>query len=652
MGQTETASSPRIRTALIALALVLTTLGVYYPVGKNDFVRFDDDLYVTSNPYIQSGLNRRTFLWSLTAVNVGNWHPLTMLSLALDRTLFGPEPAGFHWSNLALHITSAVLLFLVLGRMTGRVWCSAWVAALFALHPLHAESVAWVAERKDVLSALFWMFTLAAYLHYTRAPSWRRYAWVVLAFGLGLTAKSMLVTLPCVLLLLDFWPLGRLRIKGQDTDSSHEGANFGATICSLGFALVEKAPLLLLALLCSLIALGTQYPEVTLEERPLGLRLEHAVMAYSVYLRKMIWPVDLAPFYPFRSQGWPAWQIAALTGLLLGLTALAWHERRRRPYLTVGWFWYLGTLVPVIGLVQVGYQAWADRYTYLPLIGIFIVVVWGAADVVARLGGPVAVMPNSTQPGKASNRRQAAKMQTPAFLGPVVVLTVLAAGSLILCAFLNRAQISYWHNDLVLWQHALQATSDNYLAHNQLGACLGRAGRRDEAQKEYALAIAINPHNGDASLNLARSYLSEGKMKKALQILEAARIANPKNAEIHSQLGLFYLKDRPDEGLEYLRQAIRLDPREAKLHLLLAGALEKRGRLEEAAQHLGEAVQLAPDAPMFHYDLAVVLCRLGRWHEADAHLQEALELAIAWEQKQLVKQILHQREACRRERGA
>jgi protein O-mannosyl-transferase len=656
MGETETVNRPYLSTLLVALVLALLTLSVYHPVGRNEFVHFDDPLYVSDNPYIKAGLNARTFRWSLTAVNVGNWHPLTMLSLALDETLFGRGPAGFHFTNLFLHIASTVLLFLILRRITGFIWPSAWVAALFALHPLHVESVAWVAERKDVLSGFFWMLTLAAYVYYTSAPSWRRYAWVLLAFALGLMAKPMLVTLPCVLLLLDYWPLRRFRVQGQD--SGHP-AGFGVAAgqprpprCSLRLIILEKLPLLLLAAVCSLIALRTQNPEITLEERPLSLRLEHVVMSYTVYLRKMVWPVDLAPFYPFHGQGWPLWQIGALAGLLLGITALAWRERVRRPYLAVGWLWYLGTLVPVIGLVQVGDQAWADRYTYLPLIGVFIMVAWGATEIATYLWRQVSNASNRLSVPRMPRRRRAGDERPeaqPLLPGPFLVVAVLAAASIILCALLTQAQIYFWHDDQILWNHALEVTSDNDLAHNQLGAYLGRKGEREEARSEYLTAIAINPQNVQAHLNLARGYLSEKSgEQKAIEVLLDALRANPRNAELHAELGRLYFRSRLVDGLDQLRQAIRLDPREAKLHVVLAEGLEKAGDLHGAAQHLVEAVHLAPDAPAFHYYLGAVLCRLGRWQEADATLQQALELARAFDEKGLLEKIDQERARCRR----
>jgi Flp pilus assembly protein TadD len=630
MGKTEFAKKPfpRLAVPLVALLLVLVTLYVHYPVGQSEFLHFDDDMYVTSNPYVQGGLSLRTFLWSWTSVNVGNWHPLTMLSLALDRTLFGSglEPpwagsaAAFHFTNLFFHLAATVLLFLVLRRMTGCLWPSAWVAALFALHPLHVESVAWVAERKDVLSGFFWMVTLWTYVRYTEMPSWRRYVWVLLAFVLGLLSKPMLVTLPCVLLLLDYWPLRRLpNSSAKQPGSSGETTTRPATVSGWWPLVREKLPLFALAGLSSLMALQSQYPLMPLEERPLSLRLENAVVAYAVYMRKMVWPVDLAAFYPLSSSGWPVWEAAALAGLLLAITALAWWERSRRPYLIVGWLWYLGTLVPVIGLVQVGWQAWADRYTYLPLIGIFIMVAWGVRDLLR---------------GWAHGWN---------------VLVGLGTASVILCALLTRAQIYYWHDDFQLWKHTLEVTSDNDFAHDSMGVFLAAQHKRKEATREYQIAVAINPRNDHAQTNLAKSYLAESNGKdKAIAALRAALEVNPRNAEAHSLLGQLYLPTKPQEGMDHLREAIRLDPREAKRHDLLADILEERGNLDEAAAHLEEAVRLAPDAPFFHHHLGVVLCRLGRWDEADAHLRQALELAIAFNKKELLEPIRQQLRLCHR----
>jgi hypothetical protein len=509
---------------LIGLLLVLTTLGVYYPAVGGTFIVGDDNAYVTANRNVQEGLSLGSIRSAFTTPTMGNWHPLTMLSLEMDRSGFGPGPAalplfnllaprveqandqlqapGFHLTNLLLHAASACLLFGVLWRMTASAWPSAWVAALFALHPLHVESVAWVSERKDVLSGLFWMLTLLAYVWYTEAPSWGRYAWVVLAPTLGLMAKPMLVTLPCVLLLLDYWPLGRMQIADTSPKRARgpslarrasvpEKGERGPSL-TLWVSVLEKLPLFALSAAASGLALWAQHEGQalrTLADRPFALRLETAALAYGVYLFKMVWPVDLAPFYPFPPNGWPVWQVTAAVVVLLAVSGLAWRERRRCPYLMVGWLWYLVTLVPVIGLVPVGDQAWADRYTYLPSIGIFLMLAWGVPELAARCRLPQGV---------------------PA---------VLAAGTAILCIFSTRLQIGYWHDDERLWEHTLAVTSANEVAHNNLGtylgnqaSALGKQGkvgqanaRLEEAIAHFAAAVAIDPRNANARANLERA---------------------------------------------------------------------------------------------------------------------------------------------------
>jgi tetratricopeptide (TPR) repeat protein len=608
-------ASPRFRwTVLVAFLLILGTLVVYYPVRNGQFLSLDDNLYVTENPAVRAGLSWRTIRSAFTSLTAANWHPLTMLSLELDSTLFGlkyePEalargPAGFHLVNLGLHTLSAVLLLLVLQRMTGTLWPSAWVAALFAVHPLHVESVAWVAERKDMLSGLFWMLALLAYARYAEAASFGRMAWVFLAMTLGLLAKPMLVTLPCVLLLLDYWPLERFR--------------------SNVWPLVrEKLPLFALSAAFSAIAVAAQHQQhalMTFEAIPLRLRLENAPVAYLVYLRKMVWPVDLAPFYPFNTNGWPAWEVITALAVLLGITALAWWQRERRPYVLVGWLWYLGTLVPVIGLVQVGLQAWADRYTYLPLIGIFIALAWGASDLLASW-----------------------RLQR-------VALTLLGLSSAVLCMALTFVQVGYWYDDFRLWPHTLKVTQANDFAHNQLGACLDREGKLDQAMKHYAQAVAINPKYDLAQINLARGYWRQGKRAEALESIRAALEVNPRNESAHFLLGLALVESQPEEAREHFREALRLQPDNAKMYAAVAQGFEALGDLEESARLLAGAVELAPESATFHFQLGVALCRLGRWQEAIARLQQGWDLAAADQDHGLQSRIQEQLERCRRESG-
>jgi protein O-mannosyl-transferase len=611
----------------------LLTLCVYYPVRQSRFVYLDDNLYVTANPDVQVGLTLSTAVRAFTTTTAGNWHPLTMLSLELDSTLYGQNPAGYHLTNLFLHAASACLLFFVLQRLTGNAWPSAWVAALFALHPLHVESVAWVAERKDVLSGLFWMLTLLAYVRYTEAPSWPRFIWVFVALALGLLAKPMLVTLPFVLLLLDYWPLfGNQKSEVRSQKSAAIPTSDLRPLTSDFWPLLrEKIPFFLLAALFSAIALLAQHREHALRtfaERPFWLRLENAALAYMVYLGKLFWPAGLAPFYPYARQ--PLWAVAGAAGLLLGITTLTWRERRRRPYLAVGWLWYLGTLVPVVGLVQVGDQAWADRYTYIPSIGIFIMLAWGAAELVR--------VPGAGASGWLRARKRA--------------LIFLALATVAACAMLAHVQAGYWQNDLRLWEHTLQVRKRNDVAHNNLGSYLANTGKLDEGMRHFAEAAAINPGNDQAQVNLAKGYWLQGRQAEAVERLRAALEINPANADAHVQLGQIYLQDRPQEAMEHFEEALRLHPGEAGMLATFAQALTAQGRFDEAARYFAEAVERSPNWPLLHYQLGSVLCRLGRREDALASLQKALDLAVAASQDQLRTRIQEQIEACRPQRSS
>jgi tetratricopeptide (TPR) repeat protein len=588
---------PRSRLiVLVGLLLAVCTLAVYYPVTDSRFVNYDDDVYVTQNPHVQAGLTSQSMHWAFTSRTASNWHPLTMLSLQLDHEFWPNSPRQrsliCHLDNLLLHIAASLVLWFALRRMTGRLWPSTWVAALFALHPLHVESVAWVAARKDVLSGLFAMLTLLAYTWYGEAPSWRRYLGVVLALTLGLLAKPMLVTLPCVLLLLDYWPLGRLA-----------GAVAVPTVraTSLRRLVLEKIPLFALAAAVSGIAVYAQHEGHalrTLGEEPLSLRLQTAALAYVVYLWKMLWPADLAPFYPVPADGWPAWQVAGAVLFLLAVTALAWRERRRRPYLAVGWLWYLGTLVPVIGLVQVGDQAWADRYTYLPLIGIFIILAWGTADVLADRGWQNSALP------------------------------VLGGAAVVLCMIVTRHQVGYWHDSGRLWEHALAVTPENDTAHHNLGTYLGNEEKKlDEAMRHFARAVELNPHNDRSQINLAKGLLAQNRRAEAEHRLQVALEVNPENDYAHVMLGNFRLtENKLDEAARYYQDALRLNPQQAEAHFALGHVYRLQGQPKKAVAEFAAVVNLNPDFAEGYYYLGSAIMRLARWDEAVANLRKAVDL--------------------------
>jgi tetratricopeptide (TPR) repeat protein len=567
----------------VGLGLAVLTLLVYCPSFDFPFVNFDDPDYVTQNPQVQAGLTADGIRWAFTTFTTGNWHPLTWLSLELDAALQGGQNAGgFHLTNVLLHSANTLLLFLVLSRMTGRLGRSAVVAALFALHPLHVESVVWVTERKDVLSTLFWMLTLAAYLNYVRRPSIGRYLLVMLMLGLGLMAKPMLVTLPCVLLLLDYWPLQR----------------FGRM--PMGQLLLEKVPqfaLVVASCAVTFVAQRRGLAVVSLQTFPLEIRLENALLAYVRYLFQMLWPLDLAVYYPHPGTEVSSVQALGAGMLLLLITGLVLGPGRRWPYLAVGWLWYLGTLVPVIGLVQVGQQAMADRYTYVPLIGIFLLLSWGASDLTAawRRSRPVLA---------------------------VATGMVLAA-----CLVLTWNQISYWSSNRALWEHAIAATARNPLAHYSLGNLFNEMGRPEAARDEYRKAVEEDPGFVSAHLNLGVVLQSLGQKEEALAEFAKASELDPGAALPHFNLGnvLNDLGQREQARAEY-QKAIALDPEDALSHHNLGAVLRDLHRLEEALAEYRKASELDPKDALIHYNLGLVLTDLGQHNEAIAEYVQTLRL--------------------------
>jgi tetratricopeptide (TPR) repeat protein len=534
-----TARSIGVCGALIALVLL-----VFAPVRHHEFLFFDDPLLVTQRPEVLRGLTWENVRWAFTNGWGCNWHPITWLSHMLDIQLFGLDAGGHHLTSVLLHAANAVLLFLVLQLMTGQAAPSAFVAALFAVHPLHVESVAWVAERKDVLSAFFWMLTLWAYVGYARRPAAARYLAVLVLFALGLASKPMVVTLPFVLLLLDVWPLGRT---------------------ALGMRLVwEKLPLLALSVVVSVATVFFQQgcrAVSDLDSLPLGLRLENALVSYVAYVAKTLWPAHLAAFYPYP-RSFPAWEVAGAAAVLAGLSLLAWASRRRG-YALVGWLWFVGTLVPVIGLVHAGEQALADRFTYVPLVGLLLVVAWGVPDLLR--GWPP--------------RR--------------LVLSIGAALVVAACVVVARAQVAHWRNEATVWAHALDVTAGNDLAHNNLGMTLMMEGRAEEARAHFAEAVRIRPDNAVAHVNLGWALATQG---------------------------------HPDAALAEYEEALRIDPEQPDAHFNLGLAVEKLGRGEEAIFHLEEAVRLRPDRAQSHRVLGRMLADRGRRADAVAQYQEALRL--------------------------
>lgn len=535
------------REIIICLVLIVTTSAAYLPVRNYEFV-FDDGQYVVENQYVRSGLNRKSIIWAFTTTYAANWHPLSWLSHMLDCELFGVNPGWHHLINVLLHTANTLLLFFFLRAITGALWRSGLVAALFALHPLHVESVAWVAERKDVLSTFFWILTMWGYVRYVRHPGVGRYVVVLLFFVMGLMAKPMLVTMPFVLLLLDYWPLCRLRVGqiGCDYNSPQR--------VPLAYLLWEKVPLLVFSVGSSVITLIAQRSGGalrSLQSIKLSVRIANALVSYVSYIKKVIWPSDLAVLYPY-SKTMAGWKVAGAGILLVFISLLAIKAFRRQPYFAVGWFWYLGTLVPVIGLVQVGSQAMADRYTYVPLIGIFILIVWGTCEL-------------------ASNWPQGK-----------IAFALLATTVISSLVVTTRLQLSYWANNVTLFRHAVAVTANNYLAHNNLGVVLSDKGQRGEAIAHYKEALAINPDYPSAHNNLGFELFVQGELDRAIFHFSEALRLNPDFMDAHNNLGVALIKmKKPEEAIYHFRQALRIEPDNVGVEYNLRKALRSVGRRRE-----------------------------------------------------------------------
>jgi protein O-mannosyl-transferase len=601
--------SPGLRTLLFCLILTAVVLVAYNPVTRNGFLNYDDDQYITNNPHVRAGLTWATMKWAFTTYDQANWHPLTWLSHALDCELFGLNPAGHHWVNVWLHAINSVLVFLLLQSATGFRWRSLMVAALFALHPINVESVAWAAERKNVLSALFFLLALYAYIWYARKPELRRYTVVAFVFVLALLSKPQAITFPLLLLLWDYWPLRRMGAATandptvQDENASHSSSFSRASMVRL---ILEKVPLLLLSAASAVVTMKAQKAGGavrTLSENGLLLRLETAVISYVSYLGKALWPSRLVALYPHPTKLYPAWQVAGALVLLLLITVLVLRARERR-YLAVGWFWFLGSLVPMIGLVQVGAQAMADRYAYLPFIGLFLMWTWLTAD------------------------------WAKAHVIAVRWLAIPAVGWLMLLGGLTYRQVGYWHDTPSFWLRTLALTQNNYVAHDTLGDFLASQGRTEEAAAQFRASLAIRPddlpanlnlgtyehghgnlpaaieryqmvalHAGNVGLratafgNLGSAYRQMGELARAKQCYEMDLQLAPDRPMAMIGLGLIAQKsgDLP-EAVRQFSRAMAVQPTDVG-YLLLAQALDSEGRLDEAKAIFERVARLSPNLP-------------------------------------------------------
>ena len=598
---------------MICILLLTGTFLIYWQGIHNEFINFDDNEYVTENRQLQSGLTLESISWAFTTSNFVNWHPITWMSHMLDFQLYGLNPAGHHFTSLLIHATNVLLLFIVLNRITRDPWKCAVVSALFAFHPLNVESVAWIAERKNVLSTLFWLLTIWAYVLFVEHRGLYRYLLMVLFFMLGLMSKPMLITLPFVLLLLDFWPLKHWNFDPQTGKNKYE---------KLAALVFEKNPLFILTTIASFATYFIQRGDgavKSLELFSLQARFNNAMVSYMEYLGKTLWPTKLSIYYPHPGNAIPLWQVAICTIILLAMTVFVVRIIRRAPYLFVGWFWYLGTLVPVIGIVQVGEQAMADRYAYIPLLGIFIIFAWGLPDLLSRW-----------------------RHKEKALLG---------LGGIVLPALmiLTWVQVAHWKNSITILKHAIKVTDSKYpgfvMVHNNLGVALSNKGKDKEAISHFKQAIQLKPEFGEAYYSLGVSLSNLAWFEESIDYYRQAIRLKPNYADAHYNLGasLSELKIF-DEAIPHFKKSIRLKPKMADAHYSLGLALSKQNKFKEAILHYQRVITLNPKHAKAHNSLGGTLGQIGKMNEAIFHFKMALkfqpDFAVAKNNLAMARSIL------------
>jgi len=591
-------------TSGICLILAATTFAVYWQVHSYEFVTYDDNKYVYDNPNVTAGLTGEGIKWALTTGYFSYWHPLTWMSHMVDCELFGLNAGRHHFVNLLFHIANTLLLFIVLKRMTCGLWQSAFVAAAFALHPLHVESVAWVAERKDLLSCFFWLVTMGVYMRYTRRPAAGRYLLTLAAFAMGLMSKPTVVTLPFALLLLDYWPLGRFedeqRVKEAEEPSRELPKSFfpWRTFYRL---VLEKVPFFALSVFSGIVTFLNQQTGdavVSLQHLSIVSRIANAVTSYVRYLGKMIWPSRLAVFYPHSYvKTIPVWQIGVSAMILLVISLVVVRLFRTQKYLATGWLWFLGTLVPMIGLVQVGGQGFADRYSYIPFTGLFIIIAWGAPELLQRL--------------------------------PYRKVIIALAAVVLISAMMVRTwvQTGHWQNNYTLFSHAVAVTENNSNMNYDLAVTLYNQGRLDEAIIHYREALRIEPGNFKAHVNLGIALSEQGQYDEALEHFNIAVRLDPDSHDAHYNLGLaLLLQGRLNEAAVHLKEAIRIKANWPETHNKLASVYLRQGKPDDAIIHYEYSLELNPDQPQVHRDLGLLFHRQGNFERVIYHWQKALEL--------------------------
>jgi tetratricopeptide (TPR) repeat protein len=575
---------------VISAALVIATLVAYEPIRHNYFVSYDDDLYIMKNPAVTGGITQDSVILAFTKPYAANWHPLTWLSHMLDYRLFGLNPAGHHLVSVAIHIVNALLLLWILTNITGTIWPSAFVAAVFALHPLQVESVAWAAERKTVLSGLFWLLTIAAYVRYTRQPGFLRYLLVLLVFGLCIMTKPIVVTLPLVLLLMDYWPLERIR----------QGQSVAATSKSAIWLIAEKAPLLAMSAFLSVMTIFAQRSGgaiPTLENLPLDYRIANAFVSYVKYIGKLIWPSGLAVFYPPSHSNLLNTTTLICAFIFILISAVSIYTGRRKKYIAVGWLWFAGTLVPMIGLVQVGDQAMANRYMYLPMLGLLIIIAMAGKELIAKLP----------------------QLKTiAAITGATVILSLL---------ILTQMQVRHWRNSITLFEYALSVTEDNAITENSYACALFNEDRLDEAERHFGNALRINPAFDTALIHLARIYLKEGRHNEAISTYEELIKRNYKTAELYYNLAMALgIQEKYNDSIKYFSKSLELSPDDPDTHNKMGIILLAAGKTDEAIGQFNESLRIEADQSVVYENLGTAYNRLGKYELAIQNWNRAIEL--------------------------
>ena len=583
-------ASPEKRNTIVCLLLAVVTLALYNPVNRHPFVNYDDDRYITQNPHVREGLTGNSIQWAWTSTEQANWHPVTWMSHELDCSLFRLNPAGHHFTSILLHAVNVMLLFLLLMWATGRPWPSLFVAAAFAFHPINVESVAWIAERKNVLCTLFFFLTIWAYGWYVQKRSWKRYLAVAALFAAGLASKPMVITLPFVLLLIDYWPLRR-----------DETASWSRLV-------LEKVPLLGLSAASAVITVVAQQAGGSIRttaEFSMGVRVVNAVYAYAMYLWKMIWPARLASLYPHPGDSLAAWRVIVAGAILLAISAVVWKFRTRR-YLPVGWLFFLGTLVPVIGLVTVGEAAMADRYAYISLIGIFVMIAFGAEEL-------------------AEGRR----------LGLWPLIPAIAV--LVMVSFITRRQIGYWQSNEELWSHALAVTENNFVAEDNLGGALILQGKEEEAYPHFEAAVRINPRDPMSRSNLGTYDQNHGRMQEAAEQYEAAvqLTSDPGMLALtYANLGAVDLAlQENDKANEAFEQSLQHNSGQFNAWLGLGVLAERQGKLQEAISDFSHSIDAQPTAQAY-FELGRTRAEMGQSGEARQAYEQALKISPDFSQAQ------------------